>query len=202
MRVKATLVCGLAAIISAICSTACANTADISESEKPIEAVDRSQKSSAMMNGLIKLIESSRSISDFTPERLAFYLKTTIRHGDANNYGSLEEITDQWLLAVAVNLGSANGPRFELYFQDVPLNSSPPMTRICNPDFERFTSSLEKSGFSRDKYYGLHGSLGWDSFSDNRTSGRKLTIEVYPLGEADEPADLIGHLCIKRIVIQ
>ena len=87
-----------------------------------------------------------------------------------------------------------------MYFQDDPLSSVPPMTGICGMDFNEFNAHLEEMGFTRHRMWGSHGARGWDWYDDSQN--KSFVVEVYTRGEANYPAHLITHDCIKNIIIK
>ena len=147
---------------------------------------------------LLELIRTSKGTQDFTPERLNEVMGVRIEYArdGADRYGAGEQLTEQWSYGFSVEKTAARGTRFEFSFNENPPGSSPPMTDICQIDFDRFTSELETMGFMRQHNYAEHGRLMSDWF--DRPGMR---VEVYPRGEANEPLEKISHNCVKTIFI-
>ncbi|GGA16686.1 hypothetical protein [Dyella nitratireducens] len=147
---------------------------------------------------LLTLIRSSKSLEDFTPQRLREAMGTAINHAADRyeRYGFGESITRQWSYGFGVDRSPNYGPRFEFSFNKNAPGASPPMTDICQIDFDQFKAELESMGFTSEPYYGEHGALINLSFTRP-----KLYIEVYPEGEANEPVEKINHRCVKMVLI-
>ena len=147
---------------------------------------------------LLELIRSSKSTEDFTPERLNEVMGVRVEYArdGADRYGTGGRLTEQWNYGFGVEKTAARGTRFEFTFNENPPGSSPPMTDICQIDFDRFTGELEAMGFSRQRSYGSHGSVMNDFF--DRPGMRVL---VYPRGEANELLEKISHNCVQMVLI-
>ena len=147
---------------------------------------------------LLELIRSSKSTQDFTPERLNEVMGVRIEYArdGTDRYGAGEQLTEQWSYGFSVEKTAVRGTRFEFSFNENPPGSSPPMTDICQIDFDRFTAELEAIGFTRQRSYGPHGSFKNDFFDRP-----EMRVSVYPDGEADEPIEKISHWCVKTVLI-
>lgn len=148
---------------------------------------------------LLELIRSSHSIVDFTPERVSNVMGVTLNfaHDGSDRYGFGEAVTSRWDHGFGVDRTSKSAPYFDFSFNERPPSSDPPMTDICQMDFDGFAKSLEAMGFARQTFYGSHGSLGWDQFERPG-----LLVEVHPRGEANEPSDKISHDCVQMVIIR
>lgn len=147
---------------------------------------------------LLDLIRSSKGTEDFTPERLSEVMGVRIEYArdGTDRYGAGGRLTEQWNYGFGVEKTVARGTRFDFSFNENPPGSSPPMTDICQIDFDRFTAELEAMGFTRQRSYGSHGSVMNDFF--DRPGMRVL---VYPRGEANEPLEKISHNCVQMVLI-
>lgn len=163
-----------------------------------------------VLTSLLTLVRDSRSIKDFTPEKLHEVTGMTIEHAKdgSERYGFGEQLTPDWNYGFGVDKSLLQGPRFELSFNENPPGSSHPMTDICRIDFEKFASELESMGFTREPYYDAappappgqerlpHGSLLYWAFYRP-----ELGIQVYPRGGANEPHEKINHACVQMVLI-
>lgn len=163
-----------------------------------------------VLTRLLDLIRSSKSIKDFTPERLHEVTGMTIEYAKdgSERYGFGEQLTSDWSYGFGVDKSLPQGPRFELGFNETVPGTSPPMTDICQIDFEKFASELKSMGFTREPYYDSappappgeerlpHGRLFYWTFYRP-----ELGIQVYPRGEANEPHEKISHDCVQMVLI-
>jgi hypothetical protein len=145
---------------------------------------------------LLELIRSSKSVEDFTQKHMKKIMGVDFPAHAPGRYGFGERLTSDWWYGMEMREKATRGARFSFSFNGVP-GSSPPMTDICQVDFDRFTSELEAMGFTRQSYYGEHGRFINDWFE--RPGG--MRVEVYPRGEANEPVEKIGHRCVKMVLI-
>ena len=147
---------------------------------------------------LLELIRESDSVEDFTPEHLSRTMGVEIEYArdGSGRYGFGESVTTEWTHGFEADMKTKSGARFSFSFDSAP-GSSPPMTDICQVDFDRFTAELEAMGFTRQRYYGEHGRFIMDWFA--RPGG--MRVEVYPRGEANEPVEKIRHRCVKMVLI-
>ena len=158
---------------------------------------------------LLELIRTSHSINEFTPQRLQEVMGVPVDTWEKDHYGFGERLTPQWFYGFEVD-STGEQPRerrFDFSFNP-HLDTSTPMTDICQIDFEQFSAELQKMGFSRAPYYDSppfalndrdrlpHGRRMYDVF------GRAgMRIQVYPRGQANEPIEKISHLCVKMVLI-
>lgn len=145
---------------------------------------------------LLELIRSSKSVEGFTQEQMKKIMGVDFPAHAPGRYGFGEQLTSDWWYGMEMREKATRGARFSFSFDSAP-GSSPPMTDICQIDFDRFTSELEAMGFTRQRYYGEHGRFIKDWF--DRPGG--MRVEVYPRGEANEPVEKIGHRCVKMVLI-
>ena len=165
---------------------------------------------SQLLTSLLDLVRNSRSIEDFTPEKLHEVTGMTIEFANdgSERYGFGERLTPDWSYGFGVDKSLSQGPRFELSFNETVPGSGRPMTGICQIDFEKFASALESMGFTREPYYDSappappgeerlpHGSLLYWAFYRP-----ELGIQVYPRGGANEPHEKIHHDCVQMVLI-
>lgn len=163
-----------------------------------------------LLSRLLDLIRNSRSIKDFTPEKLQEVTGMTIEFANdgSERYGFGEQLTPDWSYGFGVDKSLFQGPRFELSFNEAIPGSSHPMTDICQIDFEKFASELESMGFTRAPHYDSappappgqerlpHGSLLYWMFYRP-----ELGVQVYPRGEANDPHEKISHGCVQMVLI-
>lgn len=166
---------------------------------------------------LLELIRTSKSISEFTPQRLEEAMGVPIQQWE-KEYGFGERLTPHWTYGFVMpnpthgfakpdSLKRSRRQRFDFSFNPRP-NTSPDMTEICRLDFEQFAAELRQMGFSRDSVYDSppqmlderyrlpHGGLMYDVFARPG-----MNVEVTPRGEGHEPIEKIGHLCVKWVWI-
>ena len=146
---------------------------------------------------LLELIRSSKSVEDFTQEHMKKIMGVDFPIHAPGRYGFGEQLTSDWWYGMEMRNKVTHGARFSFSFNSTP-GSSPPMTDICQVDFDRFTAELEVMGFARQRYHGEHGRFIMDWF--DHPGG--MRIEVYPRGEHDWTADRgSGRTCAKMVLI-
>lgn len=160
-----------------------------------------------LLQRVLELVRTSKSISDFTLDRLEKIMGVSVERG-SDGYGHSARLTSQWLYDFSMRAVDTSTPedgmRFAFGFDEIP-DDPPPMTDICQLDFDHFTAELEAMGYTREPYYDspppadmgrprlAHGRLIYESFS-----GPHLYIEVYPRGETSAKAN---HDCVKMLRI-
>lgn len=145
---------------------------------------------------LLELIRSSKSAADFTQEKLSKVMGIEMPSHAPGEYGSGEQITPDWWYGMEMRVKPRTGARFNFSFDSAP-GTDPPMTDICQVDFDQFTAALEAMGFARQRYYGEHGRYIKDWF-DNAN----MRIEVYPRGERVwTPEKDSGRACVQMVLI-
>jgi hypothetical protein len=146
---------------------------------------------------LLELIRSSKSVADFTQEHMKKIMGVDFPAHAPGRYGYGEQLTSDWWYGLEMRNNATHGARFSFSFSSAP-GSSPPMTDICQVDFDRFTAELEAMGFARQRYYGEHGRFIMDWF--DHPGG--MRIEVYPDGEYVWTAERGGgRTCVKMVLI-
>lgn len=167
---------------------------------------------------LLELIRTSRTLSDFTPERVSQVMGVEVEFArdGSGGFGFGERITPHWMQ----NFGMDGERRFfEFSFDAVDPGASPDMTDICQLDVDRFSSELEAMGFSKQAYYDSPPQPAYDpdtgTYDDSPRRGRlmnyafsrmrdgivEMRIDVYPRGEANDPPEKVLHDCIKMVYI-
>lgn len=163
------------------------------------------------MQRVLELIRTSKTIADFTPEHLEQVMKVPVKTWE-KGYGFGETLTNAW--GAGFDVGTWNGRRqFNFGFSPEPGLSpeapSPPMTDICQVDFDQFKAALQTMGFKGDSVYDspphalpgqehlLHGRWMYDGFVRPG-----MRVDVYPQGEhAPTQEEGIGRTCVKEIYI-
>ncbi|MFZ5662350.1 MAG: hypothetical protein ACOY9B_06510, partial [Pseudomonadota bacterium] len=148
---------------------------------------------------LLELIRTSRTLSDFTPERVSQVMGVEVEFArdGSGGFGFGERITPHWMQ----NFGMDGDRRFfEFSFDAVDPGASPDMTDICQLDFDRFSSELEAMGFTKEPYYAEHGRLLHYSFGRTRNGISEMTVIASPTGERvwNEQTGS-GRACIRTI---
>ncbi|UYK88745.1 hypothetical protein [Xanthomonas sacchari] len=214
----------IASLLCGACTHAPARTPAVAPPAKESSAMTSSPSSGAadqaaapvspklsaeqMLSRLLTLIRTSRSVADFTPERLHEVMGVEMDYArdGSGRYGFGEKVSRDWVHGFEVDPRTKNHG-FEFSFDPATRGSSPDMTSICQMDFDRFTGELEKMGFVREHHFDSppqasfgeklsHGALMYDFF---QRPG--MWIQVYPNGEANEPIEKISHLCVQMVVI-
>ncbi|WP_147653811.1 hypothetical protein [Vulcaniibacterium gelatinicum] len=147
---------------------------------------------------LLELIRTSRTLNDFTPERVSQVMGVEVEFArdGSGGFGFGERITPDWVQ----NFGMDGHRRFfEFSFDAVDPDASPDMTDICQFDFDRFSSELEAMGFSKKPYYAEHGRLLEYTFERIRNDINDMTIMVWPGQWTEDEQARTRRLCIRMI---
>lgn len=145
---------------------------------------------------LLELIRTSKSAADFTQEHLSKVMGIEMQAHAPGEYGSGEQITPDWWYGVEMRVKPRTGGRFSFSFGSAP-GTDPPMTDICQVDFDQFTAALEAMGFKRQRHFGEHGRSINDWFERG-----SMRVEVYPEGEfVWTPEKGGGRACVKMVLI-
>jgi hypothetical protein len=150
----------------------------------------------AALSNVLELIRGSKSVRDFTAERLTAVTGLPMNF-DGARFGAGETLTPEWRYGFYVNPDAMNGPLFMFYFDPVDSNATPPATLICKFDFDAFASELEGMGFEQEVRYGEHNRIVAYDF---HRSG--MWVSVGADGEDNEPAEKLAHRCIRSITIK
>ena len=144
---------------------------------------------------LLALIRASHGVSEFTREYLSEKMGVPFATYRAGQHVFGEPVTADWSYAIEMDESLKPSPRLSFDFRSDP-GTSPPMSDICQIDFDRFKAELEAMGFNSKPYYGEYGRL--INFTFYRPN---LYIEVYPKGEGHDPLEKIRHLCVEMILM-
>jgi hypothetical protein len=145
---------------------------------------------------LLELIRGSKSIEDFTPERVSKVMGLQM-HFDGDRFGAAEGLTPDWSYGFYVNRAGLDGPLFLFSFDPRGSNKNPPANAICQFDFDSFAREMQGIGFSHETIYGEHGRL-----ISHRFDRVGFYIQVATEGEAGDPVEKITHECVRTIVIR
>jgi hypothetical protein len=198
-RLPLVALCGLS-----LCACAHSPTAPRTTKEPVVMASAEAEPANAakinagqLLSRLLDLIKSSKSIGDFTPDRVnaAMQLQDFSLGPGHFQYGGI--LTDNWSYGLEVDQASVHGPRVALEFVDKTPSRDAAMGDICQVDFDRFASELKGAGFKQDTVYGEHGITVYHRFDRP-----DLSIKISTNGEASDATGEIGRTCIRLITIQ
>ncbi|MCC4592310.1 hypothetical protein LL974_14285 [Xanthomonas campestris pv. cannae] len=163
-----------------------------------------------MLSRLLTLIRTSKSVAEFTPQRLREVMGVEVgpEENGVDRYGFGEQVSPEWAHGFEVDM-RAVPPRLDFGFNPVVSGASPQMGDICQLDFDQFTGQLEEMGFTRQHNFDsppqpapgqpslLNGRLLYDSF--DRPG---MHVEVYPEGQHVWTPDTgSGRSCVRTIVV-
>lgn len=149
----------------------------------------------AVTRKVLELIKASKTIADFTPEKISEVTGVEMKPYDANSHSATEIVTSDWRYVFDMSKATVNGPQFMFGFFPAEPGRSPPSSDICKMSLSRFSSELEGAGFSRETTYGEHGMIVNYLFNRNG-----LTARVSTIGNPDAP-DMDSKECIHLVVI-
>lgn len=150
-----------------------------------------------LMSGLLALINSSRSIVDFTAERLGNAMDAEVKSFGPGHFGYGGKLTEQWAYALEVMQESMHGPRLDLEFMNQSPSKDASATGICEVDFDQVSRDLQAHGFSQEPAYGEHGNI--IAYDFDRPG---LSVTTVVIGEASDPIEKISHQCVRAMTIQ
>lgn len=150
-----------------------------------------------LMYGLLTLINTSRSIADFTAERLGQAMNAEAKPFGPGHFGYGGKLTEQWAYALEVKQESMQGPRLDLEFMDQSPSKDASATGICEVDFDQVSKDLKAHGFSQEPVYGEHGNI--IAYHFDRAG---LSVTTVVIGEASNPIEKISHQCVRAMTIQ
>lgn len=195
VTVAASMALAACAIQSTTASTPEQETHAMTATDSGSQAIKPKVTAEQVLLRVLELIRTSKTIQDFTPEKLTEVMELKLYFADGGNqYGAGQVLTPQWGYRFEFDRVSMYGPFFSFDFYEHPKDTNWSMTDICQMDTERFSTELESMGYTRQTKYGLHGSLDGYEFG-----GRGPGVTVYTRGESNENA---GHRCIRMIEIR
>lgn len=165
---------------------------------------------------LLEIVRTSGTIADLTPERLEQVMEVPISPL-GRGHGHFEQITPYWSYRLSLTHSHRiSPPNFDITFWPARGIDSPPMTDICQIDYDQFTAELETMGFTRKPYYDPIAQMdGARASQEAAALGVPLDpgppplmydefirpgmrIEVAPRGESNEK---VSHDCIRSVTI-
>lgn len=150
-----------------------------------------------LLLGLLDLIKKSNSIKDFSPQRVSEYLNEPVITFAPGHFGYGGKLTADWGFSFELKHTYTDRARLDLDFIDTTPEHSATATDICQVDFDRISSELERAGFSRSTTYGEHGRI-----IDDRFDRPGMNIKVVTMGEAPKPPEKARHICVLAITVQ
>lgn len=169
-------------------------TATPTATNPPAATVDATK----VLEGLLRLIEGSKDIDDFTPERLEAELGISIKAVDSANWGGSALLTNQWRVNALVYPHPLSGQRtFLLDIAPVRKESQPPMAPICSMGMEQFGQRMIQQGMNHETMQGEHGMV-----LSNRYTREGFEIEV--TGQPEEEGEgrkAQAHDCVQMVLI-
>ena len=148
-----------------------------------------------LLEGLLRLIEGSASVKDFTPERLEQELKLPIKVVSEDNWGASVRLTADWWVNLDQSPSRTNA--FLLRFGPDQPEAVPPMSGICGLDMEQFGRRLVGLGLQHETNYVEHGRA-----LSERYSRPGLEVEVLSRSEADAPEEKRQHQCVQMVIVR
>jgi hypothetical protein len=156
------------------------------------------QKLSAenVLSKVLDIIRNSRSIEDFTPEKISEVMGVGMTTYDQTRFGAGAALTPDWWYTLEMDSATIRGPQFMFGFHPDNPRKSPPATDICRMDFERFSSELEGMGLKKQTNYGEHGRI-----VDYKFESPHLLVSVGTEGEDNAPPEKAAHQCVRTVTI-
>jgi len=150
-----------------------------------------------LLEGLLRLIESSGNVKDFTAERLQKELGVRIEVQDRDGWGASGAIDDTWWYGMSMQHATTQDAVFTFTFAPGQRDTTPAMTAICAIDMAMLGERLARQGMQHSTHRAEHGLP-----LSERYSRSGLRVEVFGRQEADEPEDVRRHQCVQRVVIK
>ncbi|WP_267108866.1 hypothetical protein [Xanthomonas sacchari] len=190
-------------------STAMTSSPSSGAADQAAAPVSPKLSAEQMLSRLLTLLRTSRSVADFTPERLHEVMGVEMDYArdGSGRYGFGEKVSRDWVHGFEVNMKKAD-PRLIFSFDPVVPGASPAMRDLCRVDFDQFTSELEEMGFVRERYYDSppaapnggpkpsHGPWMYDSFERPG-----MWLQVYPRDESIGSDDAVRHSCVQMVIV-
>lgn len=162
---------------------------------------------------VLELIRTSNTAADLTHDRVEQVMGVPL-HEKGRIYWFGERVAPHWShgFSLAKDPGASSAeqaPRFDYGFSPDPLNSTPPMTDICQLDFDQFKAALQAMGFTARSVYDSppHAPPGQDSLPHGRRMYDSfdrpgMRVQVYPEREHAPKSDTdMGRTCVKQVYI-
>lgn len=150
-----------------------------------------------LLEGLLRLIETSKDISDFTLERLEAQLGVPMKVSSDTQWGGSGKIDPLWWYGVSMEHAGSGRANLTLAFQPDRDGASPPMTSICGFDQAQFGARLVALGMQHETDFGEHGRILAEKYLR-----RGLEVEVLTRNEADEPDDKRLRRCVEAVIVR
>lgn len=144
---------------------------------------------------LLTLIRETRSVEEFSPQRLAAAFGVPVSVFEPGYWGYGEQFSPDWSYSIEMREKIKIGPRFSFGFNSGP-GAPPPIDALCGLDYARFTAGLEAMGFDRKPYRGEYGRFINDWFERPG-----MRVAVYPIGEPTPADGTSSRICVKRVLI-
>ena len=143
---------------------------------------------------LLSLIRDTRSVEEFTRERLAAAFGVDISRLAPGYWGAGGALSPQWSYSIEMRETADAAARFSFGFNSAA--GAPPIDALCALDYASFASELESMGFVRSSQHAAHGRFVNDWF--DRPGMR---VAVYPLGEPRRADGKPARVCVKTVRI-
>lgn len=150
----------------------------------------------AVLSRILELVRSSKGIGDFTAERISQVTGLKMTFTGSNRFGAGEQVDDEWRYSIEMDKETVNGPQFMFSFDPVVNGQSPPSTGICKLDLAKFSSEMERLGFTPQTNYGEHGMIVSHGFDSDH-----MFVSVTTQGAGTRPSDGLTRECIRMVII-
>jgi hypothetical protein len=148
------------------------------------------------LSKVLELLRDSKSIQDFTAEKIAGITGLAMQAGGSGRFTASETLTPDWWYSIEMVKATVNGPQFMFGFHPAKPGSTPSATPVCGMDFTAFSDQLESMGFSKQVRHGEHGRIL--SYQFYRSG---LAVTVGTRGENEESDENVRHQCVSTVTI-
>ena len=205
MQLNGTALAMVALLLTACAPSAVTANTDLSGTKEPrgMEQPTNPEQPDAptatqLLEGLLRLIESSGSVKDFTPERVEKDLGVPLKASGEDRWGAGAQVSPDWWVGLSVHRVSvADRVEFLLQFEPDQGNATPSMTSICVPDAQAFGDRLVESGMAHETNYVEHGF----PLSEKYTRPG-LEVEVFSRPEPGESKVTPRHYCVQMVIVR